>query len=60
MVVHTCNPSYSQGKGRRIVSSRLAPGKVMTLAQKQKAEDRVQVIECLPRMCGTLGSMPND
>jgi hypothetical protein len=42
------------------VSSRLAPGKVMTLAQKQKAEDRVQVIECLPRMCGTLGSMPND
>jgi hypothetical protein len=41
VVVHTCNPTYPGGGGRRIMSSRLAQAKVSEiLSQKQNKNKR--------------------
>jgi hypothetical protein len=48
MVVSTCNPSYSRGRGRWIMSSRLAWAKLVKPCLKNKnkrAKDIVQVVE---------------
>jgi hypothetical protein len=38
MVVHTCNPSYSRGRGRGIMSSRPALTKVRRACLKNKIQ----------------------
>jgi hypothetical protein len=41
MVVHTCNPSYSGGRGKRITSSRTAWAKLVRPYLKKKKKERI-------------------
>jgi hypothetical protein len=63
VVVHTCNSSYSRGRGRRILSLGHPWSKVReTLSQKQNTNKRTggvsQMVECLLSMSKALGSIP--
>jgi hypothetical protein len=63
MVVHACNPSYSRGRDRKIVSLKPARAKDReTLSQKQNTKTKrawgmAQVVEYSDSMHETLGSI---
>jgi hypothetical protein len=55
-MVHTCNSSYSGGRGRRITSARAKLGKPSL--RNKRAGDMAQVIEHLPVKCKALVQSP--
>jgi hypothetical protein len=63
LVVHICNPNYSGGRGRKVVSSRQAGAKLgrtcIKINKKKRAGDMAQVVECLPSILKALGSIPS-
>jgi hypothetical protein len=55
------NFSYSGGRGRRIVNSRLTWAKLVGLYLKNQINSKggiAQMVECLPRMYKALSSVP--
>jgi hypothetical protein len=63
MVAHTCNPRHAGGRGRRIISSRLAQSKVArpylkSKIRKQKGGGVVQVVVHLPSKLKALVQSP--
>jgi hypothetical protein len=69
VVVHACNPSYSGGRGRRIISSRIAWTKVATSYLNTKhtkirqinkrAGVTAEASEHMPNICEALCSTPS-
>jgi hypothetical protein len=62
--VHICNPSYSGGGGRKIMSLSLIREKLARPCLKNKIKPKglrgvAQVVELLPSMCRVLGSIPS-
>jgi hypothetical protein len=62
--VHICNPSYSGGGGRKIMSLSLIRAKLARPCLKNKIKPKglrgvAQVVELLPSMCRVLGSIPS-
>jgi hypothetical protein len=58
MVVHACNPSYSGGRGRRIMVQGWLRKKLKTLSEKQTKSKRTgglaQVFEHMHNKCEAL------
>jgi hypothetical protein len=62
VLVHACNPSYSGGRSRRIMSLRPNWAKLVRSYLKNKniskrAGGMAQVVECLPSIHKALGSI---
>jgi hypothetical protein len=59
MVVHTCNPSYLRGRRLMFQGNQGKRGsKILSQKQNENQRDMSQVVECLPSMHKTLGSIP--
>jgi hypothetical protein len=57
-VVHASNPSYLEGRGRRITSLRSAWAKLGRLCLKNKIQRKAQVVEQLLTINKALSSIP--